>query len=594
MPHHTIFPKKLLPFIWHFAKPYRWSFVLFLLAPTALILEATVLPYSLKMIVDTITNHQGGRENIFSSLAPALWLAASAWITMIVIFRVQEWWQCYVFPKFEADIRLSMFAHVHTHSYQYFINHFSGSIANKISDMVNAIRNLSFMTRWLIISTLSVVAATLVMVWMISPIFSVMLLTWISINMIIVYPFACKADQLATQNAEDRSTLSGKIVDAFTNIMNVQLFARSQHESVYLNQYQNKEKRSHKKLLMVISNAKIATEIPALLLFIGLFYVLITKWQQELITSGDFVFVFYASFNTMLHVWRLSMEMPNFFKEVGVAKQALSIIASPNDKKELSSSKPLKVTQGEIVFDNVHFHYVPGKDIFRDKSMSIRGGEKVGLVGFSGSGKSTFVNLILRFYDVESGAIRIDNQNIQTISQDSLRQNIAMIPQDTHLFHRTIMENIRYGRLEASDEEVIEASKKAHCHEFIQEMSEKYQTLVGERGLKLSGGQRQRIAVARAILKNAPILILDEATSSLDSLTEKYIQASLQELMQARTTIVVAHRLSTLSNMDRILVFQDGQIIENGTHENLLSANGHYAELWNMQVGGFLPDAKES
>jgi ATP-binding cassette subfamily B protein len=225
-------------------------------------------------------------------------------------------------------------------------------------------------------------------------------------------------------------------------------------------------------------------------------------------------------------------------------------------------------------------------------NVTIQSGSKTGLVGFSGSGKSTFVNLILRFFDVSSGKILIDWQDIKQVTQDSLRQSIALIPQDTSLFHRSLMENIRYGRLEATDEEVFEVSKQAHCDEFIRQLPEGYQTLVGERGIKLSGGQRQRIAIARAMLKKAPILILDEATSALDSVTEKYIQESLHELMTGCTTIVIAHRLSTLAEMDRILVFSKGSIVEEGTHQQLLALNGHYAKMWKMQAGGFLPDSE--
>ena len=236
------------------------------------------------------------------------------------------------------------------------------------------------------------------------------------------------------------------------------------------------------------------------------------------------------------------------------------------------------------------FHYDEGAHLFNNKNVIIQSGQKVGLVGLSGSGKSTFVNLILLLFDVESGKIVIDGQNIRKVTQESLRENIAMIPQDVSLFHRTLMENIRYGRTDATDEEVIDASKKAHCHEFISQLKEGYESLVGERGIKLSGGQRQRIAIARALLKNAPILILDEATSALDSLTEKLIQDSLHALMQGRTTIVIAHRLSTLSEMDRILVFDKGQIVEDGSHDDLLKAKGHYSRMWAMQAGGFLPD----
>ena len=584
-------PKTLPAFIWHFAKPYKWPFLFFLLAPMAMVLEATILPYSLKMIVDIVSTHEGPRENIFTDLTPALWLAAGAWVGMIVIFRLQEWWQCYVLPKFEADIRTGMFAYTTSHSHDYFANNFAGSIANKISDMVNAIRTLSVAIRWHVILTISIVFATLVMMATISPVFSIILCAYVVTNMLTMYPFARKADRLSIKNAEDRSILSGKIVDVFTNAMNMRLFARANYENDYLGQYQDKEIVSNKKLLLTMSNAKFALEIPAAVFFIALLYVLITRWQAGLVTSGDFVFIFYTSFNVMIRIWHLSMEMPTIFKEIGVAKQALSIITPPHGVRDKTNADDLTVTRGEIVFDRVHFQYRAGKDIFRDKNITIKAGEKIGLVGFSGSGKSTFVNLLLRFYDIDGGRILIDGQDIADVTQDSLRRNIAMIPQDTSLFHRSLMENIRYGRLNATDDDaVIAASKKAYCHDFIQDMPDQYDALVGERGVKLSGGQRQRIAVARAILKDAPVLILDEATSSLDSLTEEHIQASLRDLMEERTTIVIAHRLSTLSDMDRILVFRDGEIIEDGAHDDLLTRGGHYETLWTMQVGGFLPE----
>ncbi len=260
--------------------------------------------------------------------------------------------------------------------------------------------------------------------------------------------------------------------------------------------------------------------------------------------------------------------------------------------QDLPGAYELKVTKGIISFDRVLFHYKGITPLFHNKSVIIEAGQKAGLVGYSGSGKSTFVNLILRLYDVTEGYILIDGQDIRGCTQDSLRKNIAMIPQDPSLFHRTLMENIRYGRIDANDESVVEAAKRAHAHEFIAKLPQGYNSLVGERGVKLSGGQRQRIAIARAILKNAPILILDEATSALDSVVESDIQQSLWELMQGKTTIVIAHRLSTLLHMDRILVFDMGKIVEDGTHTELLAMNGMYKTLWEAQVGGFLLDQR--
>ncbi|HLF66589.1 MAG TPA: ATP-binding cassette domain-containing protein, partial [Gammaproteobacteria bacterium] len=295
------------------------------------------------------------------------------------------------------------------------------------------------------------------------------------------------------------------------------------------------------------------------------------------------------SFNILGMVWYLSMQTMQLFKEIGTMKAALSLVVKPLEIVDEHDALPLKVIRGEIVFDDVSFYYQHANRLFENKSVTIKAGEKIGLVGFSGAGKSTFVNLILRFYDIYSGEILIDGQNIKKVTLDSLYENIAMIPQDTSLFHRSLMENIRYGRIDATDEEVIVSAKLAHCDEFIMRLPEGYAALVGERGIKLSTGQRQRVAIARAILKNAPILILDEATASLDSVTEELIQESLSQLMQNKTTIVIAHRLSTLAHMDRIMVFEHGHIIEEGSQAELLAQGGHFAKLWQMQAGGFLP-----
>jgi ATP-binding cassette subfamily B protein len=281
----------------------------------------------------------------------------------------------------------------------------------------------------------------------------------------------------------------------------------------------------------------------------------------------------------------------HFNESLGNLNQAIKVIYQANEIKDKEGAKQLTINKGNIVFEKLGFSYDQGKSaLFSNLSVKILDGQKVGLVGYSGGGKTSFVNLILRLYEISEGSILIDNQDIRDVTQDSLRRAIAMIPQEPVLFHRTLLENIRYGRIEATDEEVIAASKRAYAHEFISKLPENYHTLVGERGIKLSGGQRQRIAIARAILKNAPILILDEATSQLDSVTEEYIQTSLAELMQGKTTIVIAHRLSTLLHMDRILVFDQGKIIQDGTHAELLAQAGLYKTLWDAQVGGFLPD----
>jgi ATP-binding cassette subfamily B protein len=370
----------------------------------------------------------------------------------------------------------------------------------------------------------------------------------------------------------------------------MRIYARRAFELAYIGKHQSIEKQSNKKLILSMSFMRLCVDIPVIVMLAVVMYLLISGWQAGQITVGEIMFIFNTFWAVLFHLWMLGESMTDLFREVGVAKQALSILNQEHEVTDKIDAKVLQVSKGRITFDYVTFRYERNNNLFENKYVDIQAGSKVGLVGFSGSGKTTFVSLLLRLFDVHEGKILIDGQDIASVTQDSLHQHIALIPQDTSLFHRTILENIRYGRTDATDEEVIEASKKAFCHEFICELPQAYDALVGERGIKLSGGQRQRIAIARAILKEAPIIVLDEATSALDSITEKRIQLGLQAVTEGRTTIVIAHRLSTLSEMDRILVFDKGRIIEDGTHADLLKKQGHYARMWKMQAGGFLPE----
>ena len=582
-------PTTLLPFSWYFIKKQPWAFLVFFITPMAMVLQTNVMPYALKMIVDVISDFKGDRQNIVAELAPALWLGGVSWIALSVIVRLENWWKSFVLPRFEAQVRMSMLDYVTSHSYNYFANRLAGSVAAKISDMPRALDSIHMIVSWGCTTSFTVVLVALIIMATVNLVFAAILAVWITVQIPVLLYFARGVNKIAAENAEDRSRLAGKIVDSFTNIVNVKLFSSKSREQWYIGQAQAKEQRSNSRQIIKINMVKLMIDIPSTILLGLMVFFLIKGWKAEWVSNGDFVFIIFATFNILHNVWFFGMELPNLFREIGVANQALTIIQQPHEIVDRSNQR-LKVSKGVVEFHDVSFGYRQKTKIFNRKTVRIESGQKVGLVGFSGSGKSTFVNLILRFFDVDSGKITIDEQDIGLVTQDSLREQIAMIPQDTSLFHRSLMENIRYGRLDATDEQVCEAAKQAHAHEFISEIPEKYDALVGERGVKLSGGQRQRIAVARAILKNAPILILDEATSALDSVTEKYIQQSLHKLMQGRTTIVIAHRLSTLSTMDRILVFDHGRIIEDGTHDQLLKAKGHYAKMWQMQAQGFLPD----
>jgi len=389
---------------------------------------------------------------------------------------------------------------------------------------------------------------------------------------------------------KSRSTLLGKIVDSLTNYFVVNLFYRFRFEKNALVPCQNEEERTNVSARRYVEKMRSVTSFFYITLcFIGINGFVIYLWLQGQITTGEVAQVFGTMWNIAAVMWAVGGALPYFFQAFGIAKQAYAVMLDPQDMGDTHNAKALKIQNGEIIFEKVSFHYGE-KNLFSNIQAHIRGGEKVGLVGFTGAGKSTFISLILRFFPLHSGKILIDGQDIADITLESLRRQIGVIPQDPVLFHRTLRENIAYGKPEATEAEIFAAAKLAHCDEFVRKIPASYDAKVGERGTKLSGGEKQRIAIARAILVNAPILILDEATSSLDSVTEKYIQESLSRLMQGRTTIVIAHRLSTLSRMDRILVFDEGKIVEEGTHAALMNKNGLYAQMWNMQVGGFLPE----
>lgn len=588
-------PKSLLAFFWHFIKRYWLIYLVFQLFCFGWTFDHTLWPYVLMLVIDTISNFTGDKSAMWSLLAYPITLGLGLWISVEITFRLGGFIAARLFPKIEADVRTEMFDYVQHHSYQYFSSHFAGSIANKISDMPQCMTRILQNVSMLFLPVILAVIISLAFFAWVQYVFALILGLWLFLHIAICLYFSKKCDHLSHIHAESRSSLAGKIVDSLSNALNVRLFARYKDELRFINKAQNEEVEKHTASLYYIEIMKFALGMNYMLIAgIALNWYMLWSWQQDIITTGEVVFIFNTSWNISMMAWAAGLELPNLFKEIGVSRQAMTIIQDVHGIQDAKDAPLLEVKQGEIVFNNVSFEYQKGRRIFQNLNVTIPAKQKVGLVGFSGSGKSTFVNLMLRYFDIQDGTILIDGQNISKVAQNSLRRNISMIPQDTTLFHRSLIENIHYGRLEASHEEVIAASKMAHCHEFVERMPEKYRSLVGERGVKLSGGQRQRIAIARALLKKAPILILDEATSALDSVTEQQIQEGFELLMNGRTTIVIAHRLSTLSGMDRILVFREGQIVEDGSHDELLAAGNYYAELWSMQSGGLLLDEEDN
>lgn len=581
--------KNLFFFTWRLVcmQPWRFFFVFFLSLTWSI--DSTVWPYLLRLIIDTLTQYDHDRTAAWSALKWLLIAGICLWVFVEFCFRCRDFLRARAFPQLEADIRMAMFDHIQHHSPKYFNEHFAGSLSNKIGDMTTQVTS---MLQNLMVFIPAVASSILILLFFseVSPVFAMILGIWIAVHFSICFFFTSKCVEYSNDHGEARSMLAGKIVDSFTNNFAVNLFFRFKFESLRIGSYQKIELEKNTLAQYYIAFMLVSLSLLFLLAIITLNGFLILYWTQGKITTGEVIQVFNTTFNVVMILWIAGDLMPQFFKSVGIASQALSVMHDPQDVIDAPQTPPLVVSKGEIVFENVSFQYNE-KKLFNNKDVHIKGGEKIGLVGYSGAGKSTFVNLILRFYSPGKGRILIDGQDIAYITLESLHKQVALIPQDPILFHRSLEENIQYGNIQASKEEIINAAKLAHCDEFIKKCPNGYASLVGERGTKLSGGERQRIAIARAMLATSPILILDEATSSLDSVTENYIQESLERLMQNRTTIVIAHRLSTLAKMDRILVFDQGKVVEEGSHSSLLIKGGHYAHLWQMQAGGFLPDA---
>ncbi len=581
-------PSSLPAFLWHFLRPHRLGVLGLVGTGVFWALEMSFKPYLIKLLVDGIVAYGETAENLFNLVV----LPAIFYVVLLEAnnfnYRMMDFIKLRLIPNLERNISASMFDYLERHSYQYFQNQFAGNLSNKVMDMARGAGTIVERMETFFSHFTALIIAS-ILLFFIHPFFALAFVLWAALFLSGTVFLSKRSHQYSTIASESRSIVMGKIVDSLTNVINIHLFARNKYESEYLHGYLNDAMEKDRRLRWYLFKIKYLQGFSITLLVGGWLFCLIYYYSQGLITIGDFTFVLTLAMTIVWEVWRLADSLVGFSQELGICRQAIAIVTIPHEIVDAPRAKRLNISDGAIVFDKVSFHYVPGRDIFQNKTIEIQGGQRVGLVGSSGVGKTTFVNLILRFFNVQNGRILIDGQDISQVKRESLHEQIAMIPQDPGLFHRTLMENIRYGRLDATDEEVIAASQKGHCHEFIEQIEGGYQALVGERGIKLSGGQRQRIAISRAILKNAPILILDEATSALDSITEKYIQKSLEDLMRDRTTIAIAHRLSTLATMDRILVFKDGQIVEDGTHAKLLEQKSHYFHLWRMQVGGFLP-----
>jgi ATP-binding cassette subfamily B protein len=570
-----------------FASRPHWRLALVaVMCVTTGTIVGTTIPYVFKLIVDNAARIDtvGVRP-----LAVAVLLYVAANLARSIVWRASGFAGAFWATGARATAREALSSFIVLHSRAYFADHFAGSLANKISHASNGMREFVEQLLWQFLSFgLNVIFATMLLFW-VNPLIGLSFFVWVAV----VIPWNVYRARIrmpiATLPQRIETKLTGATVDLLSNISSMQEYARRDYEVERLQGIIAERQRTglrnwHFGEWTLTSNGVLQAALVA-----GLSYVIVAMVGVGRISPGDIVLILTLIYRLDEQFIFLGSHINQFSEQWSEVKESLEEIMVPHDIADKQNAALLGVRGGVISFDTARFAYGDAT-VFPGLSFTIPGGQRVGLVGKSGAGKSTLIRLLLRHHELSGGAIRIDGTGIAEVTQDSLRSSVAVVPQESLLFHRSIRENIRYGRPEATDAEVEEAAKRAQAHAFIARLSAGYDSLVGERGVKLSGGERQRIAIARAILKDAPILVLDEATASLDSESEIRIQEALHELMQGKTVIAIAHRLSTLREMDRIIVLDKGAIAEDGTHDELLARGGIYGELWQHQAGGFIPD----
>ena len=500
--------------------------------------------------------------------------------------------------NFPMRLRWNLHRLVLNQSMQFFQDEFAGRVSAKVMQTALAVRDTIFLISDILVYvviyffTMSLVLSDF-NIWLLIPFTS-----WLFCYMIAMIYFVPRLGNIAERQADARSLMTGRVTDAYTNIMTVKLFSHSGNEANYAKESMDGFLVTVNKQMRLVSSFEIVNHILNIGLFLSTFGLSLWLWSSSMIGVGAIAAATALALRLSGTSHWVMWEMTSLFENIGVVKDGINTFSVNQEIKDKPNASELKVTKGNIVFKDVNFNYDNRVDdpIIEQLNLNIKPGEKIGLVGRSGAGKSTLINLLLRFYDLKSGQIIIDNQDIRNVTQDSLRSQIGMVTQDTSLLHRSVRENLLYGNPTASEKQMYQAAKQAEADKFIVTLRDAqgrmgYDAYVGERGIKLSGGQRQRIAIARVMLKNAPILLLDEATSALDSEVELAIQHSLYQLMEGKTVIAIAHRLATIAAMDRLIVLDQGKIIEQGSHQELLALNGLYAQLWKHQSGGFLGDA---
>ncbi len=555
-----------------------------LLGPTIGSLQPLAYNYSIKLFLDVMT---ANAAFTYQDILYPIFLFVATQVVVSVVWTSGQIAELKAEPYVRRSILLQSYDYVTHHSYKFFQDNFTGAISSKVKGLVDGYDKFWTEINHGLMHNILKSLVSLSALFFVNIKLGFFVLVWTVLYVPIMYTLSTKLNKLSFLETESIHAIIGQLSDTLTNIISLFSFAARKKEYAALN-HQISNDFIPKQIKTYKQNIKLNI-IGWILYFILYFFILFYMIHLRsigAISVGDFAFVLGITFVVADDIWKCTISLQDFSKTMGDLKSCLSVLNTPQQHTDPENAKPLVLTTPKIELKNVSFGYSDKNFVFNGLSLIIKPGEKVGLVGHSGSGKSSLINLLLKYFTATSGEILISDQNIAEATQDSVREQIAIIPQDTLLFHRTLMDNIRYGKPTATNEEVILAAKRAHLHDFIRTLPDQYQSYVGERGIKLSGGQRQRIAIARAILKDAPILILDEATSALDSQTEKFIQDSLNFLIKdkQKTVIAIAHRLSTLKHMDRIIVLDKGQIIEEGTHATLVqNKDSLYKKLWDLQ-----------
>lgn len=535
--------------------------------------------YIIKLFVDTMNSEKFIEE----SIVPIVLFLSINLFTSIAL-RYYDWIIVKTYPVIKNKVTYELFSYLQSHPWEFFSKNLTGSLVNKINDISKGIPTILNFSIEQICGRLFATSIGAIAILWVSPYCGMGFIVWAILFVMLSVFLSKKAQKYANFCSSSRSAIAGRIADSIHNILNIKLFSREGHENDNLKTLLKRSISDDENLHWFLIKTKTACNLLIILLTCYVLLMITKERSGNKITSGDAIFILTLTCTLIRDLFLLTNQFVSFSEEVGICRQAIQAIFTPQSASVPCLKKPLEIISGEIIFNQISFKHNSRQHFFINQSMIIHGGEKVGLVGLSGSGKTTFINLILGLFTPDSGEILIDSQNIAQVSEQSLRSQIATIPQEPLLFHRSIADNIRYGCLGASDEEVRQASKKAHCHEFIMRLDKNYDSLVGERGIMLSGGQKQRIAIARAILKNAPIFILDEATSALDPISANIIEKMFLNEMKNKTVIIIDHRLHMLSCLDRILVFNEGKIVADGPHSELLESNLHYQSLWSERL----------